>query len=503
MIKLLVLSLFAGLIYVFSFSPFDHNLTTFVSIIIFFYALQKSPTIKLSFFIGWLYGIGLYGGGIHWVYYSISTFGEEIAPIAGVLTFVFIITLGLVYAVFALFYFYINKKITANYDYLLLPLLWFWFEILRSWIFTGFPWVLAGSGQIDGFLKSYLPVVGVYGVSFIIAFLSYVILSLLLPIIKKEYNFFYCIQTKVLVFFSVIILLFAWGLNDISWTQKDNKTLNAAIIQANIKQEIKFSKERLKNSLDIYTKMSMEQPQEIELVVWPETAIATFYHRKKDHLKNLQQKLSPITIISGIFTKNKNNGEYYNSAIKLSHPVQTYSKEQLVPFGEYMPLKEIFDFFKKYINIPMSNLRPHSKNQKPIYVKGIAIDMSICYESAYTLDLYQRVSGRSLMINISNDAWFGDSIAPAQHLQIARTRAKEYGRQMIRSTNNGISAFIDEKGKIIKKTSQFKKQTISNKMQTFRGQTPFMKFGIMPMYALSILFLLLLTLNLFRNKDMA
>jgi apolipoprotein N-acyltransferase len=138
----------------------------------------------------------------------------------------------------------------------------------------------------------------------------------------------------------------------------------------------------------------------------------------------------------------------------------------------------------------MSNLRPHHDNQQPIHIKDIPIDLSICYEAAYTLDLYQRVSHTNLMINISNDAWFGDSIAPTQHLQIARTRAAEYGRQMVRSTNTGISAFINEKGNIIKKTQQFKAQTITHTMQTFKGKTPFMKFGNMWIYLLSVAFVL-------------
>jgi apolipoprotein N-acyltransferase len=488
-----LLSHLVGLSYFLSFAPFDLSFLIFFSIAGFFFFLQQAKTKKQIFFIGWAYGIGLYAGGVHWVYFSISTFGAQIAPIAGLLTIIFIIALGLVYAFFAICYFYISKKIGDRFDFLLLPILWFYFELLRSWVFTGFPWVLAGTSQIDTILGVYLPVFGTYGTGFIVAFMSYAILFFIKKIRTKRFK-----QFLVFSYIGVnsLIIIVAFLIKDISWSKKEKETINTSIIQGNIKQELKFNKKGLQKSMKKYKNMSIATSGATELIVWPETAVATFYHKKKRYFNDLRRELKPKIVISGIFSKNYKKQEYYNSAIKIGNNIQIYSKEQLVPFGEYMPMRNFFKFLQKYVDIPMSNLAAYDNKQEIIFVKNIPVDVSICYEITYSMNLYKRVAKTNILINISNDAWFGDSVAPHQHLQIARVRAKEYARQMIRATNTGISGFIDEKGNIIKKTRQFESATIQNKMQTYSGKTPFMHYGNIPIHMV----LLLLSIISVRQK---
>jgi len=463
-----LISLLCGATSVLAFAPFGLWMLLPVTLAVFFVVLYHSNTRGSSFRVGYFFGVGLFGAGIYWIYYSLHLFGGAIAVIAGLGTFLFVLFLALYPAFLAMLLHRFEKH--SGWFFLTVPAMWVLFEWLRSWLFTGFPWLNAGYSTLNSPLAGYAPVGGV--------FLS----SLALVLCSGLIAWWLCRRTLVsgIVALCSVCAIAAggYGLQQIQWTQPvQDRTVDVTMVQGNIAQELKFQPNLLEDSISLYSSLSETGA---ELVIWPESAIPTVYSDVADWELEFAESLSQngTTVISGGFTSNADFSLYFN-AIKVLNGTedQVYVKRHLVPFGEYTPFRDVLTLLAKHITIPMSDLSPGSGPIRPITVNGVNYGMSICYEDAFGSEMRAQFPEANVLINVSNDAWFGDSTAPHQHQEIAAMRSLEFGRPMLRVTNTGITSLIDYRGQVVQRGAQFEAVAIDVEVTPREGSTPYVTLG--------------------------
>ena len=449
--------------------------------------LNKSPA--RAFWLGFMFGLGLYSTGVYWVFISIHYFGDMPYALAG------LITIGLI-AVNALFpaatcyytnrYFLATSAIQFNFAF---AAIWVFSEWVRSWFFSGFTWMDIGYSQIDTPLKGYAPLMSVYSLS-----LAALVTSTLLVYAVQHYrqNHFRRMYYELLSIF--LIWMTGALLALIPWTSPTQKTLKVSLVQGDIPQSVKWVPEYLTLSLDRYSSLSKPLWGKTDLIVWPEAAIPNTLQNSADFIDSLDSKAraSNTPLLLGIPIQNENEDGYYNAIVALGTQYQVYIKRRLVPFGEYVPFKPFITklFGPDSVLVPMSMV-PGKRMQKPFYINGISILPSICYEITFPELIRTLDKNVGILLTVTNDAWFGKSSAQAQHLQMAQMRAIEMGRPVIFSSNNGITALINAKGIIETSAPQYQPYVITGIVQPMYGMTPWMKNGTDPI--LVILIALLIT----------
>jgi len=474
-----LLALLSGGLITFSFSPFDLYFLSIFSLIIIFYLWSKTETARESFLLGYLFGFAMFGIGVNWLHISIDLFGGVNLFFALFFTYTFIAFISLYPALTG----YIAVKYFKSNFFIFTPILWVLFEWTRGWILTGFPWLNIGTSQTNSILVNFAPIIGDYGVSFITCIFAAATIKV----------FSYHKKEKFLsALLLIIIPLTSLFLNKVDWTEHTGETLNVALVQGSIPQEIKWRPEQEEISFNIYTELSKSFWLS-DLIIWPETAIASKYHRTNNFIRKINKKRqgSSAFFMTGIVKENTNSGTYFNSILLIDNKHRFYNKHHLVPFGEYLPLRKILYHPLRIFNIPISNFSSGKYDEKNLQTSKGNFGMSICYEDAYGNEVRRSMPGANILINVSNDAWFGNSIAPHQHLQIARMRAIENGRYFLRATNNGISAIIDNRGKIISRSPQFEKHVLNSNVALFTGATPYSEHGNMPLLIFFALFILI------------
>jgi len=417
------------------------------------------------FFIGWLFGLGYFGFGVYWVYNSLHDFGNAAPLVAALLAGLMIACMALFPALTLLSWKLLQRHL-GQFSIWLLPLLWFAFEWLKGWFLTGLPWLSLGYTQIDSPLKGIAPMIGVYGLSAVC-----ILIAVALSRLAKHRKIRYVVVVLLLPGAAIL-------LQDIDWTEPQSTPLRVTIVQGNIPQEIKWQYDQRQNIFNIYWRETGSN-WDSDLIVWPETAIPGISENIEQSI--LMPMASAATeqgsnILTGVLVSESANNIYYNSMLLLGSNQGVYHKRHLVMFGEYYPLRWLLDFMRNFINIPYSDLTPGAPQQPLLSVNQTRLGVSICFEDVFSRDIMPALPAANLLVNASNDAWFGDSLAPHQHLQIAQMRALETGRPMVRSTNTGVSAFIDYRGRIIERTDQFKTQSITRNMMGRTGVTPFYYF---------------------------
>ena len=487
-----LLCLSVGGLTAFAFAPYNIYIIPFITSAILFITWRKNNKTK-AFVNGYLYGLGLFGVGVNWLHISINLFAGVNLIGAYALTFLLIAYLSLFPALVGYLGGHLGEgrrgglplhPLQSDYGYFLalMPALWTLSEWVRSWLFTGFPWLSLGYTQTDTILSGYASLIGTFGVSFIIVFLSGVFV-LLARSDKKV------LLTSILL----VVLAFGWWSRQQQWTENRSADIEVALIQGAIPQEVKWLPEYKKSSLELY--LSLTEPfRAYDLIIWPETAIPSYLHNEREFIGELDAiaRNNGAMLLVGLPTKDLDTGEYFNSLLLLGGKEQVYNKRHLVPFGEYVPLKPLLGDLIALMQIPMSNFTPGDLNARPVlHGSEFSMGVSICYEDTFGNEIIEALPDADLLVNVSNDAWFGDSASPHQHLQMARMRAIETGRYMARATNTGISAIIDEKGRIIGKTTQFKPDAVATKISLFRGNTPYALTGDIPVALLSLLLSLL------------
>ena len=270
-----------------------------------------------------------------------------------------------------------------------------------------------------------------------------------------------------------------WLLQTIDWTESAGEPLQVTLVQGNIPQQIKWQYKQHQNIFNVYWQETI-QHWDSDLIIWPETALPGLSENiQSSMLTTLSTAAAEqgSSILTGVIISNQAKRHLYNSMLLLGEYQGVYHKRHLVIFGEYYPLRWLLDLFRNWINIPHSDLTPGPDTQRLMSVKGVTLGLSICFEDAFSRDVMPDVLTANVLVNASNDAWFGDSLAPHQHLQMAQMRAIEAGRPMLRSTNTGISAFIDTRGRIEQSSEQFTIQSLSQSVQGYQGVTPFYYFA--------------------------
>jgi len=477
----LIQSLVLGSLLPLAFAPLSIWLLAIVLPALLILLTDTQTSWRRVFVIGGLFGLGYFGFGVSWVYNSLHEFGHAAPAVAGGLSALMIAYMAIFTALTL-----VGWKLVQQYAGVkgiwLLPLFWFAFDWLRGWFITGMPWLSLGYSQVDSPLGGFAPIVGVYGLSA----LCLVMAIALVQVVKyRRYPYLGLL---------LLIPALGLGLGKIEWTEPHLTPLKVTMVQGNIPQEIKWRYEERQNIFNIYWRET-NQHWDSDLIIWPETAIP-------GHSEDIAQGvLIPMSIaateqdsniLTGVVVSETANNAYYNSMLLLGNNQGVYHKRHLVVFGEYMPLRWLLDFMNSYINIPFSDLRSGAVDQVPMSVNGVELGVSICFEDVFSREILITLPEASLLVNASNDAWFGDSLAPHQHLEIAQMRALEFGRPMLRSTNTGVSAFIDHHGRIVKRSEQFKTESITQTVQGRTGVTPFYYFARVQGYLALLIILLLL-----------
>lgn len=471
----LLVPIISGALFVPGLAPMSAWPSTLLSIAALLYLMHRKSH-QSAFFIGWLYGVGLFGAGVSWVYVSIQVYGQAPPLLAGTLTALFCLGLATLTGLQMSLYRRCSRG-RKTPSSLLFAAIWVLFEWLRSWLFTGFPWLYAGYIALDTPAAGWAPVVGVYGLSFLIAGLSAAIGSLALnnaSTLRKK-------GAEASIW--VIIILTGMPLSAVAWTQDRSVPLTVAIYQPNIPLEKKWDRRYFRAIQQQYTDNSRPYFKNTDLVLWPESALPTYKDRIEDYLSLISTEATETgtTLITGIPTRDAQGG--YNSIVALGLGGGEYRKQKLVPFGEYVPFEEYLRGLIKFFDLPMSNFIP-GPNVPPILSAGpLTVASFICYEIVYPDFVWQGARDAALLVTVSNDSWFGHSIGPLQHLQMARFRALETGRPLLRGTNNGVSAIIDHKGDLLVATPQFEEVVITGEVQPKTGLTPLMWLGSTPILA--------------------
>lgn len=441
--------------------------------------------------LGWWFGLGFFLTGVSWVYVSLHTFGAMPAPLAALATFVFCAFLALFPAAVGYAFARIDAPVWARLA-LLAPSAWAAADWIRGWIFTGFPWLAIGYSQVPlSPLSGYAPLFGIYGVTFATALTA--ALALVPFSVRKR------AAHSVWI---VLIVLWAggFGLQQIRWTKPAGEPITVSLLQGNIAQETKWAEEGLRTTLITYLKLVLAS--NAKLIVLPETALPLFLNEvPREYLDALaaHAKRNGGDILVGVPERPKRE-EYYNSVISLgTSPSQSYRKVHLVPFGEFIPLRPVLAWIVSVLAIPLQDFSRGSETQPPLAVAGERVAVNVCYEDVFGEEIIRPLPEATLLVNVSNVAWFGRSIAPRQHLQISQARALETGRYMLRSTNTGMTAVVDPHGRIVEAAPQFSVATVNATVQGYSGATPYVRWGNTPIVVL-IIALIGLTIVIARRR---
>ncbi len=484
------LAFISGLVSSLAFSPYHIFPLVFVSlaVIIYLWTISKPSQAGL---LGYVFGLGYFGVGVSWLHISINLYGGIQLIGSYLLTFLLVAFLALFPALCG----YLSSRLYLQKWPMMalvtgIPVYWTLSEWIRSWIFTGFPWLNIGYSQTESILNGVAPVLGVFGVCLATAMISS---SLVALFIAGKNRYLLSISTVL------IIMLASWASGKIQWSRSIEETLNVALIQGAVPQEIKWAPAMRQPTLDLYRDMTLAHLDK-DLIIWPEAAIPAYYHQMQDYINELSQlaKNNGLNLLTGIPVYDGNTEEFFNSIVLLGEDTEFYYKRHLVPFGEYLPLKFLLGGIVKILNIPMADFSS-GPDTPPLFDTGrYKFGISICYEDIFGNEIIQALPDVAFLVNVSNDAWFGDSAAPHQHMQMARMRALETGRFMLRATNTGVTAIIDEKGRIVSSSPQFTAVSLTGEVRLFAGHTPYSKFGNYPVMSYCLLILALMIY--FRNK---
>ena len=428
--------------------------------------------------LGFAFGFGLFSAGVGWLYVAMHEYGGMPMLLAVIAIALFAAMLALFPAIVG----YSQARLRAKFagragvkNYvvmtLMIPALWVLLEWLRGLLLTGFPWLAVGYSQAaTSPLAGYAAVLGVYGVSLAVA----VSAGLLAWLWQERWN------TQGKIALGIVLLLWFAGaaLRVVDWTQPEGDAIKVSLLQGNIPQGIKFEEDRLVSTLETYRRLA--QSSDARLIVMPETALPmlpedlpVFY----TEILGNHMRSNAGDILIGLFERDR--GLYYNSVISLgSAASQSYRKSHLVPFGEFIPLRPILGWvINELLHIPMGEQARGGERQQVMHVAGQKVAVNICYEDVFGEEIIRYLPEATLLVNVTNDAWYGHSHAAMQHNQISQMRALETGRMMLRATNTGVTSIIGADGSIQQMLPQHQEGVLTGMVQGYSGSTPYVRWG--------------------------
>ncbi|HET8701922.1 MAG TPA: apolipoprotein N-acyltransferase [Nitrococcus sp.] len=467
------IALFAGASMPLGFAPFDQWLIPPVALAVLFAIVTAAPT-RRAFGAGYVFGIAYVGLSCYWIYISVSRYGG--GPLAGVLVTVLLTLVAALYpAAACALGKYLGRGKPRCTPALALPLAWVLVEWIRSWLFSGTTWLTVGYTQIDTLLSGIAPVLGTYGISLAVVLIAGSLAGLLL----------WPTRSWALALGAVLgaCLLIGWGL-DRPWTTPSGAPIRVALVQGDIAQSQKWLPQRSIETLNRYRTLS-EPYFGAQLMVWPETAVPMYYDQVRAvYLDPLAREAARhgTTILTGVPVRDPASGDAFNAVARLGEPPEFYYKRHLVPFGEYVPFRDVFGGALDILGAPMSDFTP-GHSAAPLSAAGHRIGVSICYEITFGNAIAAELPVADLLVNVSDDTWFGDSLAPYQHLEMARMRARETQRYLLRATNTGITAIIDAHGRIRERGPMFQPVVVTGQVQPRVGATPYVIWTDYPVVA--------------------
>jgi apolipoprotein N-acyltransferase len=481
-----VVAFLAGATAVLGFSPFDFFPAALGALAILIHLWLAAATPRAAFGLGFFFGLGLYGAGVSWVYVSLHRFGAMPMPLAAAATLGFCAFLALFPALAG----WIQARIAHDSAApvvlraaLLIPAVWMLLEWPLSWFLTGFPWLSFGYTAIDDPLSGFAPLGGVYAVSLAMAMAAGLVWCVALGHARR-------IAAGALA----LVLACGYVLRTLEWTSPVGEPLRVALVQGNVPQEMKFDPQRYARTLEVYAQLA--EGSDARLTVLPETAVPRFLDLvERPFLERLTAAAvrNGGDLLLGVPVRTA-AGDYLNSVISMGvSPSASYDKVHLVPFGEFVPPG--FGWIVRVLSIPLADFSRGAASQRPMAIAGQRVAVNVCYEDAYGAEIIRQLPEATLLVNVSNVAWFGDSLAPAQHLQIARMRALETGRVYLTAANTGISAAIWPDASVRQQMKQFVRGRIDFEVRGYSGATPYVRFGDWPALVLALLALVFVALR--------
>lgn len=492
--------LLAGVSVTLAYAPYSLWWLPFFSFAVLAWFIKHSRNNKQAAGYGFAFGLGWFGSGISWVHVSIDQFGG--LPLIGSLSL-----MALLVAYLSL-YPALASWLTARLSHrsrlfpLIFPASWIVSEWLRSWLLTGFPWLSVGYTQTSAGLTDWAPLIGETGISFLLIFIAAAVAQLYS---KTSFTHRYLPLLAGGILLALSPLLSAVK----NWHYTD-RSVSVLLVQGNIAQSLRWEQEQEWPTMLKYLDMTRPYLSSSDIVIWPESAIPQLEPAAQDYLKNFDRAAyyQDSAVISGIIDYNIQTQQAWNNLIVLgkrqpddkdgSYDYQSnrYSKHHLLPIGEFVPFENWLRHLAPIFNLPMSSFSRGDYVQPNLQANGINLLPAICFEIAFPQQIAANMTSETdLLLTVSNDAWFGDSIGPHQHLQIAQMRALEFGKPVLRATNNGITATIDADGKILQQLPQFTADVLEDNIRLTTGSTIYSRIGNWPVHLFSLAILIIVILR--------
>ena len=488
-----------GVVNTFAYAPYQYSFMPLLTLPVLAVAIWQAQSPKQAAWFGWSYGIGWFGLGVSWVHVSIATFGGMPLVFSLGIMAALVAYLALFPALAAWLAARFGRNTVIAFP-VAFTLAWVISENLRSWLFTGFPWLSLGYTQTTGYLAAWAPLIGEIGITFVIAYFAACWVSI------THKRFVQPLLAVALIAISPLLATFkGWELS--------GEQQNVVLVQGNIKQELRWDLEQELPTMKKY--MTLTRPYFGDsLIIWPEAAIPQLEHQAQPFLVNLDMLAAEnnSAVVTGILDIRYNVGDY-NGMIVLGqdqkqnvvgsydyYQTNRYRKHHLLPIGEFVPFEQLLRDIAPFFDLPNSSFSRGDWQQTNLTAKGLNLLPALCFEIAFPRQIQANFGAKTdLLLTVSNDAWFGDSIGPWQHLQIAQMRALEFGRPLLRATNTGVTAIVNADGTIAEQLPQFSDAVLKRPVDLVKGYTPYSQHGDWPMYFVSlILFGWLLALR--RNK---
>ena len=464
----LALALIAGTLLPLAFAPFEYWPLAILCPAILM-RLWSGVTPRRAALLGFAFGAGTFSAGTWWLYISIRGFGGAPIWLAVALILVLVVLMASYHALLGWLAVKFLPARGAWRWYAGLPALWLLCEWWRGWFLSGFPWFSLGYSQADTWLAGYAPVVGVYGLSGLLLLQAGALAALTQVRGRSRW-----------AALTLIALIWAggWFLRRVDWTQPAGAAVPIAILQGAIPQDEKWQLHNRELIMDLYRLLN-DQALGARLIVWPEAAVPEMANTIARYLAEIQARARShgSDVIMGVVRLGDNGIDYYNSIIALTGGVAFYDKRHLVMFAETFPVPAFVRSWLRLLTLPYSDFAPGSDHQAPLAAGGLRLAPSICYEDAFGSAQLELVRGSNLLVNVTNDAWFGHSPARYQHLQISRMRALETGRYLLRAGNDGVSAIIGPRGELLAVAPEYRSTVLRGTVVARNGLSPYTRVG--------------------------
>lgn len=482
----LLIAWLGGASFVFALAPYHFWLIALLSPMVLYWLLLPKMSSWRAFWLGEMYGMGLWCVGAFWLFTSIHEYGDTSTPVALLMIAIMGLCLGLFHGLLAVLFNRFFGKQPLSF-----ASLWVLQEWLKTWLFTGFPWLFVGYAYTDqAWLTSLAPIFGVFALSFVSVFVS----ASLIEAVRQRWRFL--IPATVMLIASITL----WLMTPQWTTPKDTKRVSVSLVQGNIPQDMKWLVEYQVQTLGIYAGLSKSEWGR-DLVVWPEAAIPMFQTEAMPFINQIVKTAKdhntawvtgiPYVDVAEYDPKVDKYEPFYNSIIALGADSKgLYKKQNLVPVGEYIPFEGALNWALPELMGGSLSFRAGKPNQAPLLVKNNQVGVAVCYEVAYPDTTRENALNSDFLLTVSNEAWFGTSTELWQHQQMAQMRSLETGRWFLRVTNTGLTAIINDKGKVVAQIPAMTRTVLRGEVEARQGITPFMRWGSYPLLALVALLLL-------------